>query len=221
MFLILEGGDCKMVDLMENIKQSNITSLFTSGDLYKFGYKEPYVSERLQKAVMDCEIINIKKDIYTLGTMLRKELVDNRVLAQMLVPLSYVSMEHVLSEVSWIPESVYVVTSVTQGENKYIETEYGRYDYINIPSKKFYAGVRHITEGVYEYNQAVPLKALADIIFERKYNWTTLKPLYESLRIEDDDLENLTGSDFDELHETYGISNVENFLYGIRKELGL
>ena len=210
-----------MIDLMENIKQSKISSLFTAGDLYKFGYKEPYVSERLQKAVMDCEIIHIKKDIYALSMMLRKELVENRVLAQMLVPLSYVSMEYVLSKVSWIPESVYVVTSVTQGENKYIETEYGRYDYINIPSRKFYAGVRHIIEGVYEYNQAVPLKALADMVFERNYNWTTLKPLYESLRIEYDDLEILTSSDFDELHETYEISNVENFLYGIRKELSL
>ena len=210
-----------MIDLMENIKQSNITSLFTAENLYKFGYKEPYVSERLQKAVMDCEIIHIKNDIYTLGMMSRKELVDNRVLAQMLVPQSYVSMEYVLSKVSWIPESVYVVTSATQSKNKFIETEYGRYDYVNIPSKNFYAGVRHIVEGIYEYNKAVPLKALADMIYNRKYNWITLRPLNESLRIEYDDLETLTSSDFDELHETYGIANVENFLYGIRKELRL
>ena len=210
-----------MIDLMENIKQSKITSLFSAGDLYKFGYKEPYVSERLQKAVMNSEIIHIKKDVYALGVMLRKELVDNRVLAQMLFPRSYVSMEHVLSKISWIPESVYVVTSVTQGENNYIETEYGRYDYVKLPQRKFYAGVRHIVEGIYEYNKAVPLKALADIIYRNKYEWTTLKPLHESLRIEYDDLETLTSSDFDELHETYGIINVEKFLYGIRKELAL
>ena len=210
-----------MIDLMENIKQSDITSIFTTGDLYKFGYEEPYVREMLQKAVMNGEIIHIKDDIYTLGRMLRKELIDNQVLAQKLVPQSYVSMEYVLSHVSWIPESVYVVTCVTRGKNRNFNTEFGRYEYINLPQKNYNAGVRHFVDGIYEYYKATPLKALADMIYERNYNWTTLRPLYESLRIEDDDLETLTSEDFDELHETYGIARVENFLCGIRKELSL
>ena len=206
---------------MENIKQSDITSLFTAKDLYKFGYKEPYIDEMLQEAVMKGEIIHIKDNIYTLSRTLRKELIDNEVLAQKLVPQSYVSMEYVLSKISWIPESVYVVTCVTKGKNKSFDTEFGKYDYIHIPQKNFNAGVRHFVDGIYEYYRAVPLKALADIIYESSYNWTTLRPLYESLRIEYEDLETLTSKDFDELHETYGIAHVENFLYGIRKELSL
>jgi hypothetical protein len=36
-----------------------------------------------------------------------------------------------------------------------------------------------------------------------------------------DDLETLTSADFDEIQGNYEAANVENFLAGIRKELGL
>jgi len=137
------------------------------------------------------------------------------------VPDSYVSMESVLSDISWIPEAVYCVTSVTRGNNRLIETKFGRYSYVNLPQKEIMAGVRIIDRSPYKYKTASPLKSLADIIYEREYNWTTLEPLYKSFRIEYDNLETLTKEDFDELHETYAVSNVENFLIGIRKELAL
>jgi hypothetical protein len=41
------------------------------------------------------------------------------------------------------------------------------------------------------------------------------------LRLEMDDLETLTGADFDEIQGNYEASNVKNFLTGIRKELGV
>jgi hypothetical protein len=210
-----------MNELVKKIITSDITSIFTARDLYNAGFNRVYVDEMLQEAVMRYDIINIKDDIYTLGKMLRKEFITDEVLAQKLVPDSYVSLEFVLSQISWIPEAVYVVTCVTRDKSKRIETQFGRYEYVTLPIKEHLAGVRNYVEGINEYKKASPLKALADIICERDYNWTTLEPLYESFRIEYDNLETLTKEDFEELHETYGVSNVESFLVGIRKELGL
>ena len=210
-----------MNSLVENIAKSSITSVFTARDLYNIGMKKEHMNEMLREAILRQDIIHIKDGIYTLGKMLRKELITEEVLAQKLVPDSYVSMEFVLSQVSWIPEGVYVVTCVTNGKNKDIDTKFGYYEYVYIPQKVYKAGVKRYVEGINEYYKATPLKALADIICERKYNWTTLEPLYKSFRIEYDDLETLTAKDFDELHETYGVLNVENFLCGIRKELNL
>jgi hypothetical protein len=210
-----------MNTLVEKITQSKITSIFSVKDLLNENYKFEHIEEMLNDAVMNGDIVHIKDDIYTLSKMLRKELIKDEVLAQKLVPDSYVSMEFVLSQISWIPENVYTVTCVTNGENKNINTEYGRFKYINIQQRNYNAGVENIKIGVYEYKKATPLKALADIICDKGYNWSTLKPLYVSFRIEYDDLETLKANDFDELHETYGVKNVEDFLYGIRKELCL
>jgi len=210
-----------MNELTEKIAKSKINSIFTLKDVYNLGIDKNIVDEMLQEAVRKFEIINIKDEIYALGRMLRKELITDEVLAQKLVSDSYVSMEFVLSQISWIPEAVYCVTSVVKGNNKYIETKFGRFSYIHIPQKDYSAGVKYIIEGINEYKKASPLKALADIICNYGYNWTTIEPLNKSFRIEYEDLETLTKEDFDELHETYGVKNVENFLNGIRKELAL
>lgn len=207
--------------LVERIKESEITSIFTPAHLYNFGLDKVEVDEMLREAVVKYDIVHIKDDIYTLGKSLRKEFITDEVLAQKLVPDSYVSREFVLSQISWIPEGVFIVTCVTSGQDQKIDTEYGRYRYVNLHQKNYMAGVRKYTEGFNSYYKATPLKALADMICEREYYWTTLEPLYESLRIEDWDLETLTGADFDELHGSYGIPFVEDFLYGIRKELSV
>jgi hypothetical protein len=83
------------------------------------------------------------------------------------------------------------------------------------------AGVHHVEIGAEPHLQAKPLKALADLIFKFNYRWTTIDPLLESLRIEAEDLETLTAADFDEIQGNYEAANVEDFLAGIRKGLGL
>ena len=210
-----------MNGFIDILKKKNISSVFTADDLYNLGLKKNNIQEILKEAIMEYNIIHVKDNIYVLGKTLRKELVSEGVISHKLVPNSYASMEYVLSNISWIPEAVYIVTCVTNGKETKIETQFGKYEYVNIPQKKYEAGLRRIDRGNNFYYQARPLKALADIIGYMEYNWTTLYPLHESFRIEYEDLETLTASDFDELHETYGITNVENFLCGIRKELSL
>ena len=211
-----------MNELMLKLKDSEFKSLFTLKDLSKYNFEDSYLKQMLHELTGNEDIIHIKDDIYTLGNGYRKELISEEVFAQMIDPDSYVSMEYVLFLVSWIPESVYSVTSVTKGSSMELRTKLGLYEFISLPQKSYTAGVREYTDGIYRYKVAKPLKALADMIYERKYKWNTLYPVYNSLRIEPEFLEEeLTGSDFDELHDTYGVKFVEDFLSGIRKELAL
>ena len=210
-----------MNELLLKLKNSEIKSLFTLKDLSKYNFEDSYLKKMLYELTRNEDVVHIKDDIYSLGNEFRKEFISGEVFAQMLVPDSYVSMEFVLSQVSWIPESVYSVTSVTRGNSMELRTKLGLYEFINLPQKSYTAGVREYNDNIYSYKSATPLKALADMIYERKYNWNTLYPLYNSLRIEPESLEDLTADDFDELHDGYGVKYVEDFLIGIRKELGL
>jgi predicted esterase YcpF (UPF0227 family) len=103
-----------------------------------------------------------------------------------------------------------------------IKTYTGYFVYDNLRQKNMYAGVEKITflDG-HTHLQAKPLKALADYIGKNNLDETTVDWLTDSMRIEQDDIATLTAADFDELQSNYGLPNVENFLSGIRNELGL
>ncbi|MCL2722615.1 MAG: hypothetical protein FWD47_14895 [Treponema sp.] len=210
-----------MNELYNRIKDSEIKSLFFLEELYNFDIDKKCLNKMLNELVTKAEIFHIKGNIYALGKILRKELISKQILSNMLVPNSYVSKEFLLSRISWIPENVYVVTCVTNEKESEIKTNFGYYEYINIPQKKYFSGVEKYTEDNYFFYKAKPLKALTDMICDRKYNWTTLYPLYHSLRIEYENLETLTSDDFDELQDVYEDKNAENFLNGIRKELAV
>jgi hypothetical protein len=211
-----------MENLREIIEKNNITSVFRTVDLCNSIYKKEDINKMLKEEINKKNIIPIKNDIYILGRFWRKELLTDELVAQMLFPNSYVSLEFVLSQAAWIPEAVYVVTCVTtERKKKNIIMLNKKFEYNYIPQKKYNAGIRCYEEGKYKYYKAKPLKALADIICERKENWTTLEPLYKSYRIEYENFEMLKSDDFDELQGSYGVLNVENFLDGIRNELRL
>jgi hypothetical protein len=148
-------------------------------------------------------------------------LINTLLLANLLQAPSYISREMALSIDAWIPEAVYMYTSITSGPSRLIKTDRDWFSYLHIPQKNLMAGVHYVELGAEPHLQAKPLKALADLIFEYNYQWTTLEPLLESLRIEMDELETLTSANFDEIQGNYEAANVENFLAGIRKELCL
>jgi len=208
-----------MNELYKKIEESDIKSVFFAEKLYEFNFRKKYLKEMLDELVMNNEIIHIQRNVYILGRMLRKELPSEQILSNLLIPNSYVSMEYLLSRISWIPENVYVVTCVTNEKPQKINTYIGNFRYINLPQNNYVAGIDKCNEGNYYYFKARPLKALADIVCNRKHNWTSLHPLIYSLRIEEDDLKTFTSYDFEELDGVYRDKNVNMFLDGIRKEL--
>jgi hypothetical protein len=205
--------------LTRKILEHNFPTVFTADDLRPL---EPEDNKRycqMKWAMERGDIVRLKRGVYTLNKIFRKELINGHVLANKFVPNSYVSLETALRDAGWIPEFVYEIASVTLGPGKFIKTMFVNFSYVHIPQKDLLAGTEQMYDGEEYYHEAKPLKALADYIYEKKLNWNSLDPLVKSLRIECDDLETLTAKDFDELEGNYKSVNVEEFLKGIRKEL--
>ena len=209
-----------MNELVEKIKNNDFPVLFKKKNIKKLGFNENDIEYLLKDALMSKYIIKVYEDIYTLARMYRKSLVSECVLAQMLVPESYISTYYILSDVSWIPEAVYNITSITNNKKATIDTEYfGSYKFENIKDGFSLKGVYLEENDNGEYLRAKPLKALCDYILIYKKEWDKIGYLVDHLRINYDVLEELTSSDFDEIQGSFGIKNVENFIRGVRKEL--
>ena len=61
------------------------------------------------------------------------------------------------------------------------------------------------------------LRALLDLVYERKIEWHGIDFLTESLRIEIDSLTCITRNDFDEMLKVYNSKRVLNFLKKFKK----
>ena len=66
---------------------------------------------------------------------------------------------------------------------------------------------------------ASPLKALADYVYVHKCDWTSTRPVVESLRVEKKLLENIESMECNHLMENYSSRRVQQFLESLRKEL--
>lgn len=66
---------------------------------------------------------------------------------------------------------------------------------------------------------ASPLKALADYVYIHRENWTSIDPMIRSLRIEEEQLEELSPGDFEELDGNYKSVQVRRFLQGLKKDV--
>jgi hypothetical protein len=210
--------------LTRSILEHALPAVFTAADVKALEPEDNARYRQMRNAFAAGDIVRICRGYYTLNRIYGRGTPCGKVLAQKFVPDSYISLESALREANWIPEAVYVILSVTSNGNsnktKTIKTPVERFYYVNVPQKNRYAGTERILHYSGEqYVTAKPLKALADSIYERNLNWTTLDPLVESLRVEIEDLESLTAEDFNELEGNYESSLVENFLSGIRKEL--
>jgi hypothetical protein len=211
----------KMNRLTRSIIKQNFPPVFTQESVKSLEPDDNVRYCQMRRALASGDIIRIRRGYYTLNKIFRRELVNQYVLAQKFIPKSYISFETALRNAGWIPEFVRAIKSVTLDRKSVIDTPYGHFYYKSVPQKKLYAGtVRKLYNSDY-YQEAKPLKALADFIYERNLDWTTLEPLVESLRIEMDDLETLTADDFNELEGNYESVLVERFLSGIKKELRL
>lgn len=205
--------------LTRSIIKQNLPPVFTQEVVKSLEPDDNVRYCQMRRALASGDIIRIRRGCYTLNKIFRKKLVNQYVLAQKFVPKSYVSFETALRNAGWIPEFVSAIKSATSDRKSFIDTPYGPFYYKNVPQKKLYVGTVRKRYNSDYYHEAKPLKALADFIFVSMYEWTTLDPLVNSLRIETDDLETLTAADFDELEGNYEAALVERFLSGIRKQL--
>jgi hypothetical protein len=163
--------------------------------------------------------MRIRRGFYTLNKIFRTASINEHVVAKLFVPESYISFETALWDVGWIPEFVYEIASVSLKPSFEIKTPFAVFSYTRIPQKNMTAGTYTLTYGSGAALEAKPLKALTDYVYANKYDWNSVKPLRQSLRIDDDKLMSLAAGDFDELQGNYEDDRAERFLEGMRKEL--
>ncbi len=174
----------------------------------------------VKRAIADGDIILIKRGLYTLSPLYRSGILNPYSVSNMIIGLSYIRFESALSNYGWILEGVSTITSVTIHTQTEFLTPFGYFTYEKVPQKILFAGVeRFQDESGNVWFQATPLKALADYVYLHKCYWTLSQPLIDSLRIDEENLTEITKSDFLELADNYTNQRVIRFLKGLKKEL--
>lgn len=174
----------------------------------------------VKRAMADGDIIRIKRGLYTLSPLYRKDDLNPYSLSQIILGLSYISLESALSNYGWIPEAVRAITAVTSRASTEFVTPVGHFTYEKVPQKTLFAGVERLQDASKNvWFQATPLKALADYVYLHKHDWTSSRPLIESLRIDEESLQEINEADFLELEGNYTSLRAVRFLNGLRKEL--
>ncbi|MFC2172899.1 hypothetical protein ACFLU6_09755 [Acidobacteriota bacterium] len=177
----------------------------------------------VHRAVRKGEVLRLKPGLYCLGEEYRKSHPHPFVVAGMIHGPSHISLESALSYYGLIPEAVYQVTSVTERRSRSFKTHFAHFSFERVPANYPRAGVSvvRMSEDGWAF-LASPLRALADLIYLRKsVQWERdrLEFLTESMRIEGDDLKEISMRDFDEIIESSRNRRTREYLKGLWKEL--
>jgi len=190
--------------------------VFTTSDLKRVLKGTPASRYALvNKALTKGELIQLKRGVYTLNQKYSSYPFSKFYVAAHMVLHSYISLESALSYHGWIPENVMAVSSIVhKGRTKSFTTPLGEFHYHFIPIQpyEFLTGVvRKEYEGQ-PFLIAHPLRALADYVYEKKIQWRGVDFLTDSLRIDIENLINLTTDDFATIKQVYHSKRVVNFL---------
>lgn len=179
----------------------------------------------VNRALKSNELLQVRRGLYVLANKYRRNNIHPFVLAQNLLPGSYVSGESALSFHGWIPEAVRSVLSITaKGKSLSYEHEtLGKFEFrrMTVNSGCFLQAVaRHELQ-----NQvaliAEPLRALLDMVYLRKLPWQGLDFLLSGLRIEEALLQSVTWLDLTRLLDVYKGKREREFINELQRSLGL
>ncbi|MEN6428737.1 MAG: type IV toxin-antitoxin system AbiEi family antitoxin domain-containing protein [Phycisphaerales bacterium] len=198
-------------------------SQFTTQDLaVLFPGSEDRRYGLVKRALASGEIIRIRRGLYCLAPKYQKKSMNLYALAQHVHGPSYVSLESALSWHGWIPEAVHAVTSVSFKKSKEFKTPLGIFSYDRVPQQVFYSEVERLADASGNVLlMARPLKALADYVYVRKREWAGIEAMASDLRIEPEELEQITGGMLDTLSGNYSDPRVKRFLERLREDLNL
>jgi hypothetical protein len=104
--------------LTRSILEQNLPPAFTREAMRALEPDDNVRRRQTLRAIASGDIIRIGRGFYTLNKIYGKGLPNGNVLAWKFVPDSYISLESALRDAGWIPEAVYVITSVSSREKK-------------------------------------------------------------------------------------------------------
>ncbi len=180
------------------------------------------IQSLVYRAMSAGELIRLRRGIYILCSKYRSRKPVSFHLANQMVRESYVSFESALSFHGFIPESVPVISSaVRSSRSRVIETELGRFEYVHIPLgiKDFLTLVERVDAGLQSFLVASALRALADMVYERKLQWTGIEFITESLRVDKDELKTIERKDFELIISVFRSGRVQKYMRKLEQEL--
>jgi hypothetical protein len=147
------------------------------------------------------------------------------VIAAMLHAPSHISLESALAHHGLIPEAVRQVSSVTIMRSRTFTTPEGVFSFQRVPARVPRAGVESVKLGAHAWAfVATPLRAIADLVYlNRNVSWSNDGPayLFESLRIEEDDLKAISAAALPDICESIANRRVAAYLQHLAKEVPL
>lgn len=179
----------------------------------------------VNRALKSNELLQVRRGLYVLAKKYRRHDIHPFVLAQQLLPGSYISAESALSFHGWIPEAVRSVLSVTsKGKSQVYQHDIlGKFEYrrMTVNSGYFLQAVER-----YELQRQValiakPLRALLDLVYLRKLPWQGLDFLLDGLRIDEEQLGAVTLLDITQLLDVYKGKREREFIDELQRSLGL
>jgi hypothetical protein len=192
-------------------KDHQLSEILGKSDARRYGL--------VNRAIKDGALIRLKRGTYLLDTPYRREAIHPFVVAQALVPGSYISFETALAYHGWIPEAVYTTASVTPGRKTITQdtADFGPFIYqpLAIHDYRFLASISRKNFGTLTAFIAEPLRALMDLVTFRKQHWSGLNWLTDGLRIDNAKFLLLKRTDFSALQSVYKHKPTKDFLYAL------
>lgn len=180
---------------------------------------------QVNRALKAGELIKPRRGLYVVNPLYRKRPLHPFVLAQQMLPGSYVSAESALGFHGWIPESVHTVLSMTHGGKSvaYEHAQLGKFEFRRMTTNTGYF-LQSVARCELQQQAALvaePLRALLDLVYLRKIKWQGMDFLTHGLRIDEQQLRTVTGLDISRLMAVYKGKREQTFLTELQRALSL
>lgn len=197
------------------LSASQVDRLLGGSDARRYG--------QVNRALKAGELIKPRRGLYVLSPVYRKHPLHQFVLAQQMLPGSYISAESALGFHGWIPESVHTVLSMThRGKSvTYDHAQLGKFEFRRMTTHTGYF-LQSVARHELQQQAALiaePLRALLDLVYLRKFEWQGLGFLTSGMRIDEQQLRTVTGSDIARLKDVYKGKREQAFLTGLQRSL--
>jgi len=191
----------------ELFTQADVATMLDGTDFSRHGL--------IKRAIAAGEILNIRRGLYCLAPEFQKKPISVYALAERIYGPSYISMESALSYHGWIPEAVYACTCASFAKSREFSTPSGTFSYWRVPQHVFFMGVDRCKDANCNvFFMATPAKALVDYLYVHNLNWTSMAEPVASLRIDEEELAQVTTRELEELLGNYSNGRVKRFLTG-------
>ena len=177
----------------------------------------------VNRALHRGDLLRLRRGRYLLSSAVQHGKVHPFVLAQALLPGSYISFETALSYHGWIPESTQITMSVTPYRRRQALDipKFGRFLYypLALNTGWFLEGVDRDTHSGQSCLIAQPLRALLDIFCLRKLDYQGLRSLTDGMRIDEYELASIDKSNFERLRPVYQHKRMDRCISAMQEEL--